>query len=262
VRWTQYNFMFNTPANETALEIVMVNHSPGGCGNDFAMDDITFRECIPPPPVIAKKTSVPPKKTAVTPKPLAKKAANAPVAKAVAPKPAPRKISTAKKPVAAVPKKRTPKPALKPATTKPLIASIKDTSHIAPPEPRKRPALPPPPRVLTARANTLVKRIATDAGSIRVDLFDNGEIDGDTVTIYHNNRLLVSKARLSQKPVTLNIAVNKDQPYHELVMVAENLGSIPPNTSLMIVTAGASRHEVFISSTRQKNAKVVLELKQ
>jgi hypothetical protein len=55
VRWTQYNFMFTTPASETSLEILMVNHNPGGCGNDFAMDDITFRECIPPPP---KKTPV------------------------------------------------------------------------------------------------------------------------------------------------------------------------------------------------------------
>jgi len=56
--------------------------------------------------------------------------------------------------------------------------------------------------------------------------------------------------------------VNRDQPHHELVMVADNLGSIPPNTSLMIVTAGAKRYEVFISSTKQKNAKVVLDLKE
>jgi hypothetical protein len=45
-------------------------------------------------------------------------------------------------------------------------------------------------------------------------------------------------------------------------MVAENLGSIPPNTALMIVTAGAKRDEVFISSSKQKNAKVVLDLKE
>jgi hypothetical protein len=121
---------------------------------------------------------------------------------------------------------------------------------------------PPPPRVLTARSNILVKQIETEAGNIKIDLFDNGEIDGDTVTIYHNNKLVVSHKRISQNPVTLNIMVNKDQPHHELVMVADNLGSIPPNTSLMIVTAGAKRYEVFISSTKQKNAKVVLDLKE
>jgi len=81
------------------------------------------------------------------------------------------------------------------------------------------------------------------------------------VSIYHNNRLLVSRRRLSEKPITFRISVNDANPHHELVMVAENLGSIPPNTSLMIVTAGGDRHEVFISSTKQKNAKVVLDLK-
>jgi hypothetical protein len=240
--------MFTTPSSETSLEIIMVNHNPGGCGNDFAMDDITFRECVPPPPP-ARKASAPTK-------PLAKKTVAPPAAK----KPAVKK-PTAKKPAATAPKKALSKSPVKPPAKRPVIPVTKDTLAIAPPEIKKKPVLPPPPRVLTARANTLVKRIKMDAGNIKVDLFDNGEIDDDTVTIYHNNRLLISKARISQKPVTLNIKMNKDQAYHELVMVAENLGSIPPNTSLMIVTAGTTRHEVFISSSKQKNAKVVLELK-
>ena len=45
-------------------------------------------------------------------------------------------------------------------------------------------------------------------------------------------------------------------------MVANNLGSIPPNTSLMYVYAGPQRYEVFISSNEQTNAKVIFDLKQ
>jgi hypothetical protein len=108
----------------------------------------------------------------------------------------------------------------------------------------------------------LVKQIETGAGEIRIDLYDNGEIDGDTVSIYHNNVLLIQHARLSQKPITVRIAVDKDHPHHELIMVAENLGSIPPNTSLMIITTSTKRYQAFISSTEQKNAKVVLDLKE
>jgi hypothetical protein len=67
---------------------------------------------------------------------------------------------------------------------------------------------------------------------------------------------------LSEKAISLNIAIDPSSPHHELVMVAENLGSIPPNTSLMIVTAGTKRYEVFISSSEQKNAKVVFDLKE
>jgi hypothetical protein len=93
-------------------------------------------------------------------------------------------------------------------------------------------------------------------------LYDNGDIDGDTVTIYHNNALIIAGARLTQKPLTFKIAVDIQHPHHELIMVANNLGSIPPNTSLMVVTAGGKRFEIFISSNEQKNAKVVFDLKK
>jgi len=115
---------------------------------------------------------------------------------------------------------------------------------------------------IALRKTDVIRSIYIQSDSLVLSLYDNGEIDGDTVTIYHNNKLVVSHKRISQNPVTLNIMVNRDQPHHELVMVADNLGSIPPNTSLMIVTAGAKRYEVFISSTKQKNAKVVLDLKE
>jgi hypothetical protein len=46
------------------------------------------------------------------------------------------------------------------------------------------------------------------------------------------------------------------EPELVLVMVAENLGRIPPNTSLMIVQDGDKRYEVRITSTEQKNAMV------
>ena len=40
---------------------------------------------------------------------------------------------------------------------------------------------------------------------------------------------------------------------NELVMYADNLGSIPPNTALMVVTDGDSRYEVRISSDLQRS---------
>ena len=42
-------------------------------------------------------------------------------------------------------------------------------------------------------------------------------------------------------------------------VVAENLGDIPSNTSLMVVKAGDKRYEVRIVSTEQKNAVVVFK---
>ena len=107
-----------------------------------------------------------------------------------------------------------------------------------------------------------MKLIRVEEGEVRIDLYDNGQIDGDTVTVYHNNALIVAGARLSQKPITFRLAVDPAQPHHELVMVADNLGAIPPNTSLMIVTTKEKKYQVFISSSEQKNAKVVIDLSE
>ena len=121
---------------------------------------------------------------------------------------------------------------------------------------------PSPPLVLKTRENALVRKVETEASEVRIELYDNGEIDGDTISIYHNNTLLRSHMRLSQKPISFTIGVNASQPHHEIIMVAENLGSIPPNTSVMIITTASKRYEVLISSSEQKNAKVVFDLKK
>jgi hypothetical protein len=120
----------------------------------------------------------------------------------------------------------------------------------------------PPPLILITRENALASKIETEPGEIKINLYDNGEIDGDTVSIYHNNKIIKSHMGLSEKPVSFTIEVNPDQPHHELIMVAENLGSIPPNTSVMVINTPGHRYEVFISSSKQKNAKVVLDLKK
>jgi gliding motility-associated-like protein len=46
-QWVQYGVSFTTPANVTDVVVVMTNNAPGGNGNDFILDDITFRACGP-----------------------------------------------------------------------------------------------------------------------------------------------------------------------------------------------------------------------
>jgi hypothetical protein len=89
-----------------------------------------------------------------------------------------------------------------------------------------------------------------------VRLYDNGEIDGDTISVYLDGKPVISNKGLSASPITLHLKMDEANPDHVLVMVAENLGRIPPNTSLMIVQDGEKRHQVSITSTEQKNAMV------
>ncbi len=236
--WTQYRAVFTTPPAGTPLTLTMIDSSPGGCGNDFALDDITFRECVKQTPIVTAAPKAPAvvKRQPAIPKPVVKK----PVQKKQTPAPLKRQA-----PASEIAKRSTDLPA---PVTPVLIPKLA--------------VFPSPPPVLKNRANPLVKQIEIEPGEIKLDLYDNGEIDGDTVSIYHNNALLVSHAKLSQKPITFHITVDAAHPHHEFIMVANNLGSIPPNTSLMVITTRTKRYEVFISSTEQKNAKVILDLKE
>ncbi|HEX6914519.1 MAG TPA: hypothetical protein VF145_04730 [Chitinophagaceae bacterium] len=116
-------------------------------------------------------------------------------------------------------------------------------------------------RELKERENRVAKVIEAEGDEITIELYDNGQIDNDTVTIFHNSQPVAVKKRLCHQPITLKIKVDPRHPRNEFVMVAENLGSIPPNTALMVVTVGRQRHEVFITSTEQKNAVVVVNCK-
>ncbi len=112
------------------------------------------------------------------------------------------------------------------------------------------------PNVLKERSNELMKSLTVRDQNVTVRLYDNGEIDDDTISIYYDKRLLLSNKRLSTSPITVKLKIDDEDEVHELVMVAENLGRIPPNTALMIVDAGDQRFEVRITSTEQKNALV------
>ncbi|MBS1920547.1 MAG: hypothetical protein JST17_09865 [Bacteroidetes bacterium] len=112
------------------------------------------------------------------------------------------------------------------------------------------------PPTLTQRKNELVKEIKVDTGTIRLDFYDNGIIDGDTISVYVNNHPVVTDKMLTAKPITTYVKIDLNRKVQEVIMVGENLGSIPPNTALMIVTAGDKRYQLYLVSDEQKNALV------
>jgi hypothetical protein len=163
-----------------------------------------------------------------------------------------------KKPVVVAKPPVTEKPIVKnnPPVAKPKVDS--SLSKITPPPIIKNnpPVIVPKPDVLIKRTNELVKVLTVTDPDVIVKLYDNGEIDGDTISVYLDNKLVLSAKRLTAAPLTVKLKMDKDNAEHELVMVAENLGRIPPNTSLMIVESGGQRFDVRITSTQQKNALV------
>ena len=89
--------------------------------------------------------------------------------------------------------------------------------------------------------------IEVEADSLYIALYDNGEVDGDTVAVFYNRQLLVKNQQLGTKPINLVIPI--DTTVQEISMYAENLGFIPPNTAICVIMAGGKRYELLLTST-------------
>lgn len=114
------------------------------------------------------------------------------------------------------------------------------------------------PWVLVGRENKLVKKIITNSKNISIDLFDNGTIDNDTIIVYDNKKLLINKKRLSYKSIHLEFEFSENIREHEVIIVAHNMGTVPPNTALLLYKDGKNRQEYFITSTNKINAKLLI----
>ncbi|HLF46807.1 MAG TPA: hypothetical protein VI548_10300 [Chitinophagaceae bacterium] len=94
--------------------------------------------------------------------------------------------------------------------------------------------------------------------SIELRFYDNAEIDGDSISLFLNNRMIFQHIFLKASPYIIKIAVSELNETNELVMVAENLGSIPPNTSYMLAIVNNIRYEAMLKSTEETSASIRL----
>ena len=119
--------------------------------------------------------------------------------------------------------------------------------------------MPPTPifRGYENRRNNVLKTIKIENPTFQIELYDNGEIDGDSISVFYNGNLVVSHQRLSTKPIALTLSINDNYINNVITMYAENLGTIPPNTAVMIVRDGDKRYEVRMESDLGKSGTVI-----
>jgi hypothetical protein len=72
----------------------------------------------------------------------------------------------------------------------------------------------------------------------------------------------LSHQLVSEKPIILDLELDENLVQNEIILFAENLGSISPNTALIVVNAGDKRYELFSNADLGKNAVLVIEYHQ
>lgn len=109
-----------------------------------------------------------------------------------------------------------------------------------------------------ARKKIFATEIPVSGDSIELHFYDNAQIDGDSISLFLNDKLIFEHIRLTEKAYTIKLPVTELNASNELIMVAENLGSIPPNTSYMVALIGENRYEARLESTEGSSALIRL----
>ena len=109
-----------------------------------------------------------------------------------------------------------------------------------------------------ARKKVFAAEIPVTGDSVELHFYDNGQVDGDSISLFLNDKLIFEHIRLTDKAYAIKLSVRELTSSNELIMVAENLGSIPPNTSYMVATVGDKMYEARLESTEGSSAVIRL----
>lgn len=112
------------------------------------------------------------------------------------------------------------------------------------------------------RENVVVNEIEVESDSLLVNIYDNGEIDGDIISLFYNKELILSSQKLTHKSIRMTLQVDSTLGYNEISMFADNLGLIPPNTALLVLDDGKNKFEIRLSSNLEKNATIRIKRKK
>ena len=112
------------------------------------------------------------------------------------------------------------------------------------------------------RENVVSNEIEVESDSLEISIYDNGEIDGDIISMFYNKDLIISNQKLTHKSIRLSLKLDSTQLINEITMFAENLGLIPPNTALLVVDDGKNKFNLRLSSNLEKNATIRIRRKK
>lgn len=84
--------------------------------------------------------------------------------------------------------------------------------------------------------------------SLVIDVWDNGNIDGDRVSVQFDGKTVLAGHYLTKEKKHLSIPISAGE--HTLAIVADNEGSDPPNTATLLLTDAGKQHSIMAHNPR------------
>lgn len=102
------------------------------------------------------------------------------------------------------------------------------------------------------------KVISVKNKTITIYVKDYEVIDNDIISVYFNDKKIIDESRLRKKSLFATIKLNRFLTLNEIIIYAHNLGRIPPNTCVLIVDDGETKQSIFIESSLEKSASILV----
>ena len=126
---------------------------------------------------------------------------------------------------------------------------FKTKEKIKPVEP-DHPIIPVPPEFAQRNSN-FVNDIRVRRKKITVWVYDHGTIDNDSISLQLNNEIVLSNYALVREKKKVKLKLEKGE--NQLVLLAHNEGSNPPNSCAVIIRSGLRKQKLILNSSLKDN---------
>ena len=113
--------------------------------------------------------------------------------------------------------------------------------------------------IINGRTTKIIETFDITNADITIDIVDNAEADGDKISLYFNGNEVASKVTLTEKTISYKLKAVKG--VNSIIMFAENLGTTPPNTALMLIRSGGKEYRATVRSDLKESGAVQLNFR-
>lgn len=115
---------------------------------------------------------------------------------------------------------------------------------------------------VTSRKPLLIHEFSFSGDSLDLKFYDNGIVDGDTISVLLDDQIIISKEQLRTEAIERKLQIPAAKDSLLLTMYAENLGTYPPNTGILVIRDGKSRVEIRFMGDMENNPVIRLSRKK
>lgn len=106
------------------------------------------------------------------------------------------------------------------------------------------------------RAVKVERVLEVQSDQLQIRVWDNATVDGDMVTLFINGSRILYNYRVSKRKMTIPVKLDRDNNF--LILHAEDIGSISPNTVAVSVYDGVKEQTIILSSNLDFSGAVMI----